>query len=68
MDIKKLIRLMLKIPATPFVVIYHFGILLIFLVVMFFEWIYDASDFNKSISKKIAGDSVNALKKWFTTI
>jgi hypothetical protein len=68
MNIKKLIRLLLKIPATPFVVTYHLIVLLTCLVVSFFEWLYDASDFNKSISKKIANDQVTGLKKWFTTI
>ena len=68
MNIKKLIRLLLKIPATPFVVSYHLSMWSIASVISFFEWLYDASDFDKSISKKIAIDEVNSLKKWFTTI
>jgi hypothetical protein len=68
MNIKQLIRLMLKIPATPFVAALHIILILSFQIVRVFEWVYEASDSNKNITKSIIQDSKRDLKKWFTTV
>jgi len=65
---KKIIRILIKIPATPFVVIV--GLCMIFsgYVIRFFEWVYEASDFNKDITDMIIENRKLHIKKWFTTI
>lgn len=63
---KKLIRLILKIPFTPFVVCF-LGIGLIFVTaIIFVEWLYDAP--NTEYVKEERDWIINLLKKWFTTI
>jgi hypothetical protein len=68
MNIKQLIRIMLKIPATPFVAALHIILILSFQIVRVFEWVYEASDSDKDITKSIIQNSKRDLKKWFTTI
>jgi hypothetical protein len=68
MNIKQLIRIMLKIPATPFVAALHIILILTLQIVKVFEWIYEASDSNKDTTRSIIQDSKRDLKKWFTTI
>jgi len=68
MNIKQLIRLIIKIPATPFVLVVHAGGIIGFTFVRFFEWVYDAPEWNKQLTKEIIQDSKKDLKKWFTTV
>jgi len=65
---KKAIRVILKIPATPVVVAFFFLMILAGYVCMFFEWVYEASNFDKEISRSLLSDYKKGLKKWFTTI
>lgn len=65
---KKLIRLIIKVPATPFVVIFLVFAIIFHYVTMFIEWAYESSDFSKSITKQCLDDDRRRLKKWFTTI
>jgi len=41
---------------------------LVFLVVQAFEWIYEASEFDREITQAILDDNKKFVKKWFTTI
>jgi hypothetical protein len=65
---KKFIRLLIKLPATPFVVAFFVFSYVIFSVFAFFQWVYDASDFDRSITFECRDDMAKHLKKWFTTI
>ena len=67
MDMKKLIRALIKVPATPFVALYHIIMYMAFLVSQFFEWLYEAKDSDKKITATCKQDCIDGLKKWFTT-
>jgi len=60
--LKKIIRIILKIPATPFVLIYMIWIMIMLSVMLFFEWVYlkDTKE-----SKKMIRSNFNFLLKWF---
>jgi hypothetical protein len=68
MTIKKIIRALLKIPLTPVVV--SFNLLMIFVcsVSIFYGWLYEDTDMEKSINHELMQDYISNLKKWFTTI
>jgi hypothetical protein len=68
MNIRKIIRLILKIPATPGVVMFAIIWQFTFLVVQVFEYVYEASDFNRKITQSILDDNKKFVKKWFTTV
>lgn len=69
MNIRKLIRLILKIPATPFVLAWYLLGYVTLHTTRLFEWIYEASDRDKDITLRLLNDGVKTpLKKWFTTI
>jgi hypothetical protein len=65
---KKFIRLLIKLPATPFVVAFFVFSYITFTVMSFFEWVYEASEFTKSVTFECRDDMTKHLKKWFTTI
>lgn len=65
---KKLIRLILKIPFTPAVLIFCILGYTIFTIILFFEWVYESSGFNAEVTKECRDEMVYILKKWFTTI
>lgn len=65
---KKIIRAIIKIPATPFIVVGLLCGIIIFKIVQFFEWVYEADEFNKDTTKDIIKELVENLKKWFTTV
>lgn len=65
---KKFIRLLIKLPATPFVVAFFVFSYIIFSVMSMFEWIYESSEFDKSITREIKSDIAKSLKTWCTTI
>lgn len=65
-NLKLFLRLLLKIPLTPFVVSGVLAMLTIGYIFMFFEWVYDSNDLRYS---KITRDRyIEFLKKWFTSI
>ena len=68
MNIRKLIRLLLKIPATAVVVPWHLLLLSAWYVLKIFEWIYEAGKWDKGITQGLIADSKKELKDWFTTI
>lgn len=65
---KKFIRFLLKIPATPIVLLFHGGMVLLSYPIMFFEWVYDKSDWDKEITRDIQYESIKTLKRWFTSV
>jgi len=65
---KKLIRALIKIPATPFVLFYHLLFLFSLYITLAFEWLYEASDFDIKITREIIDDEYKSIKRWFTVI
>jgi hypothetical protein len=66
--IKKFLRLLIKLPATPFVVFFYLGVLMTGHLVRAGEWLYESSEFDKQITREIIEDHRRSLKRWFTTI
>lgn len=65
---KKLIRLLVKLPATPFVVLLGLTGFIVFSILLFVQWLYEAIHWDKEITKLCRDDMQELLKKWFTTI
>ena len=65
---KKFFRILFKIPLTPFVVGFWALFYLCMAITQFFEWVYDASALDKSVTRDCKQDAVNAIKKWFTKL
>lgn len=65
---KKFIRGLLKIPLTPFVVGFCVLEMVGFYIMLFVQWLYESSEWNKQITKECINDVFKALKDWFTTI
>jgi hypothetical protein len=69
MNIRKVIRLILKIPATPVVLAWYLLGYVTIQVTRIFEWVYEASDYDKAASLRILDNDIKKpLKKWFTTV
>jgi len=65
---RKLIRALLKLPLTPFFLV-ALGLFLIALtIILFFEWVYEAEEYEIEDTKKQITDCARHMKKWFTTI
>lgn len=65
---KKLIRLLLKIPGTVIIVPAWLLMLLGAYIIKFIEWVYEASDFDKKITARIIQEYKDNIKRWFTSI
>ena len=65
---KKFIRLLFKLPATPFVLVFLVFSYIVFNIILFFEWVYEAKEWDKEVTKECIKDIVDRLKRWFTTI
>ncbi len=65
---KKLVRLMFKIPGTVIMVPTWLFLLLLAYVIQFIEWAYEATEFDKRITAEIIQDYKDYIKRWFTTI
>lgn len=63
MNIRKLIRLILKIPTTPFVLLFNFFKIMGLSVTLFFQWVYEAKELDKTITKETMSDTIIFLKK-----
>lgn len=68
MNTRKIIRLILKIPATVVVVPWYLLLLSALYVLKIFEWIYEAGKWDKEITQALIADSKKELKDWFTTV
>ncbi len=62
------IRLIMKILATPIVMVIILSILSVLYGIRFFEWLYDAHETSKNDTTIAIKDFRSDLKKWFTTI
>ena len=68
-NIRKIIRLIFKIPATPFVIMWYGTGYVTWQIVRALEWVYEASDSTRETSKRILNHDIKEpLKKWFTTV
>ena len=65
---KKFIRFLFKIPATPFVLVFCVIGYIIFSIFAFLQWVYESSKFNRDVTEDCRNDMLNNLKVWFTTI
>lgn len=65
---KKFIRLLIKIPATLFVVIFFLLSYLIFTIIAFFEWVYESPEWNIKTTYECRDEIIRILKNWFTTV
>lgn len=65
---KKAVRVILKIPLTPFFLGFAFLMLAGIYVLMFFEWAYEAGEDAKKDTQDMKRDIVKTVKKWCTTI
>lgn len=66
--IKKIIRGVIKIPVTPFVVVAIAAMYSVLAIMHAFEWLYEASEYDLDFTKAMKRDLVDFLKKWFTTV
>lgn len=65
---KKFIRLLIKIPVTPAVVLFFSIGYILFSILAFFQWVYEASEFNVDVTNDCRDEMISALKNWFTTV
>jgi len=65
---KKVLRGLIKIPATPFITAFLLFALLMVYAAMFFEWLYDAEPCDKRVTQGMKQDVLKHLKKWYTTV
>ncbi len=65
---KKILRVLFKIPATPFVTAFLLFALLMIYASMFIEWLYDAEPRDKRVTQSMKQDVLKHLKKWYTTV
>ena len=65
---KKFIRLLFKLPATPFVLVFLVLSYIVFNIILFFEWVYEAKEWDKEVTQECIKDIVDRLKRLFTTI
>jgi len=68
MWIKTVLRALLKIPLTPFVLGFHLFLLCIWYAMKFSYWLYDATEREKYIIKELISESFTEIKNWFTTV
>jgi hypothetical protein len=66
--IKIFFKILIKIVGTPFVVVFFIFFYTGNLAAQFFEWVYDASDYDKQITNEIKTSAIEDFKKWITTI
>lgn len=66
--IKLIIRLIFKGPVTLLIVPLFILWMLSLWTMMFFEWVYNASDLDRKVSKEMQSDAFEFLMRWFTTV
>lgn len=68
MIIKYILRFIFKLIATPFFIMAIIPLLLISRLNIFYDWLYDKSDLDKSITRDLNKDFVKCFKNWFTKL
>jgi len=66
--VKKLIRLIIKIPVTPFITVFYVMMIMVPFIFQFFEWLYEADSSDKNDTFIVRKYLISDLKRWFTTI
>ena len=66
---KRLLRLIFKILATPIAVPAMLCMVAVAYVYVFVDWLYDNPDaLDRKINRELTDEFVLKLKRWFTTI
>ena len=66
--VKLIIRLILKIPGTPILLLWVAYCMGVAYVVQFFQWLYGASDWDREVTQDIKRAQFDLVKRWFTTL
>lgn len=68
--IKKIIRGILKVPLTPFILIWFVWWYIIISVSQFVDWVYNENfdEWDCAYLRKQKKESIKFMKKWFTTV
>lgn len=65
---KKLLRLIVKIPTTPFYLVFFVCMYITGTVVQFWQWLYEVDNWDRKITSELLADLRKGCKRWFTTI
>lgn len=65
---KKLLRLVIKIIVTPIAVPVLLFLVATGWVMIFINWLYDKSEWDKSITQDTHSEFTTMFKNWFTTV
>ena len=65
---KMILRFTIKTIATPFFIIWIVPLLIIGYCAIFWDWLYEKSDFEKSITQDVHAGFIKEAKTWFTSI
>ena len=65
---KKVIRGLLKIPLTPFVVVGLLFLITVTYAVSLYDWLYETDEYNRTLIKNIREEYFYNLKDWLTTV
>ena len=65
---KKLIRLLLKIPGTIIILPFWLLMLATGYICKAGEWVYEANEFDKRVTAEIIQEYKDNIKRWFTTL
>ena len=65
---KKTIRLIVKIIATPLFILAIVALFMFLLIVSALLWLFGGSEIDREISNEIRQDLIVSFKRWFTVI
>ena len=65
---KKTIRLIVKIIATPLFILAIVALFMFLLILSALLWLFDGSEIDREISNEIRQDLIVSFKRWFTVI
>ena len=66
--IKKIIRGLIKIPVTPLVLAFYGLVILTTYGIQSAEWLYEAHEYDRRLTREIQMGYMTDIKRWFTTI
>ena len=65
---KKTIRLIVKIIATPLFILAIVALFMFLLILSALLWLFDGSEIDREINNEILQDLIVSFKRWFTVI
>ena len=65
---KKTIRLIVKIIATPLFILAIVALFMFLLIVSALLWLFGGSEIDREINNEILQDLIVSFKRWFTVI